>query len=589
MGKYLEKASSEYLSQITLGGNTAGVMAGISTGSMLLAGGNNVTLSQDANSVTISAGVGGAAGSNTMGMSNLGNSSGTSGVVSGSAIRMLLAGGNNVTLSQSLDGVSGTITISAANTVAQSVQTQNMIAATLAGNTAGALALVSSGTLLLAGGNNITLSQAGNAVTLSGPTTVAQSVQTQNLVDVSLSGNTAGVLALISSGTAILAGGNNITLSQDGQSFTISAFNQSVQTQNIAPIGTAVKEVQSAGSTGTITRYAPEDHAHAGINLIRISGNTSNTSNVVQGSFVLAGGNNVTLSQVTAAGAATVTVSAANQTVQTQNLVDVTLSGNTAGALALISSGTLTLAGGNNITLSQAGNAITISAGAGGAAPTLTRWCNMAPGGVTASVQTLLGTNNGTINVFPLTPIADIFAGNMTASTVLFNFSLASANTSAQSWTFSFGIYTAANSTALSLLYQATTAVANAASSNNTTGWHGFRWLSIHSSRFSNSAGAATTPSFADGSLYFGAYVCKSSGQTKGASLCGQSFNSSNQRSGTIGAASQNATSLAWFPWNGIYSSGSLPTAMSRSSVNAVNASSPFVPMIIFENEMSAY
>jgi hypothetical protein len=47
---------------------------------------------------------------------------------------------------------------------------------------------------------------------------------------------------------------------------------------------------------------------------------------------------------------------------------DVTISGNTAGALAAISSGTMTLAGGNNITLSQAGNAVTISgANVGGA------------------------------------------------------------------------------------------------------------------------------------------------------------------------------------------------------------------------------
>jgi hypothetical protein len=45
---------------------------------------------------------------------------------------------------------------------------------------------------------------------------------------------------------------------------------------------------------------------------------------------------------------------------------NVTLAGNTSGALAQISSGTMTLAGGNNITLSQNGNAITISGGAGG-------------------------------------------------------------------------------------------------------------------------------------------------------------------------------------------------------------------------------
>src|SRR5574342_835067 len=41
---------------VSLSGNTAGVLAGISSGTLYLAGGNNVTLSQNANSVTISGG-----------------------------------------------------------------------------------------------------------------------------------------------------------------------------------------------------------------------------------------------------------------------------------------------------------------------------------------------------------------------------------------------------------------------------------------------------------------------------------------------------------------------------------------------------
>jgi hypothetical protein len=60
----------------------------------------------------------------------------------------------------------------------------------------------------------------------------------------------------------------------------------------------------------------------------------------------------------------------ATQSVQTQNNVDVTLSGNsTSGGAgyALVSSGTLSLAGGPNITLSQDGNKISISAPAPGA------------------------------------------------------------------------------------------------------------------------------------------------------------------------------------------------------------------------------
>ena len=209
------------------------------------------------------------------GMSNLGNTSGTSGTVSRGIV---FAGGNNVTLSQSINGSSATLSISAAS---QTVQTQNLHNVTLSGNTSGVMAQISSGTLTLAGGNNITLSQNGNAVTISG-------------------------------GAA--GGGSN--------TFGMSNL-----------------------------------------------GNTSGTSGMVSGSavqFAFAGGNNVTLSQSLNGSSGTITVSAANQTVQTQNLHNVTLAGNTAGALAQVSSGTLTLAGGNNITLSQNGNAVTISGAAGG-------------------------------------------------------------------------------------------------------------------------------------------------------------------------------------------------------------------------------
>src|SRR6266536_5902356 len=107
----------------TISGNTAGVGSLVSSGTLSLAGGNNITLSQNGNAITISGGAAGGA-TNTFGMSNVGNTSGTSGVVSGSALQFVFAGGNNVTLSQSLNASSGTITISAAS---QSVQTQNMV------------------------------------------------------------------------------------------------------------------------------------------------------------------------------------------------------------------------------------------------------------------------------------------------------------------------------------------------------------------------------------------------------------------------------------------------------------------------------
>lgn len=194
----------------TISGNTAGAGALVSSGTLTLAGGNNITLSQNGNAITISGGAGGgAAGSNTLGMSNLGNTIGTSGVVSGSALQFAFAGGNNVTLSQSLNASSGTITISAAN---QTVQTQNVHNVTLSGNTAGAMAHISSGTLTLAGGNNITLSQNGNAVTISGGAGGGGGIALANSQ------------TTYTSGTANLsvAGGAMTIASTTGQSFNFS-------------------------------------------------------------------------------------------------------------------------------------------------------------------------------------------------------------------------------------------------------------------------------------------------------------------------------------------------------------------------------
>jgi len=145
---------------VVIGGNTAGATASITSGTMTLAGGNNITLSQNGNAITISAAGGGAAGSNTLGMSNLGNTSGTSGVISGSALQFILAGGNNITLSQSINGSSATITISAP---AGATATGNLGGIAVSNSTT-----YTSGTVVLAAGPNITLSTNGQTISISG-------------------------------------------------------------------------------------------------------------------------------------------------------------------------------------------------------------------------------------------------------------------------------------------------------------------------------------------------------------------------------------------------------------------------------------
>jgi hypothetical protein len=216
------------------------------------------------------------------GMSNVGNTSGTSGVVNRGIV---FAGGSNVTLSQSINASSATLTISAAN---QTVQTQNLHNVTLGGNTAGVMAQVSSGTLTLAGGNNVTLSQNGNAVTISAG-----------------AGGGGGGIALANSQTTYTSGTANLAVA--GGAMTIASttgqsFNFSVpQTSSLSATGAF--SISSNGGTISMGVSA----FSAGISNI---GNTLGTSGTASNQLVLAGGNNVTLRQSTDSGGNTITISA---------------------------------------------------------------------------------------------------------------------------------------------------------------------------------------------------------------------------------------------------------------------------------------
>lgn len=102
---------------VSASGNTAGTLALLQNTTVVLAGGNNVTLSQSGNTISINAATIDAGNANTIGISNLGNTAGTSGVVSGPALEVFLAGGNNITLSQSINGSTATISVVGPNQV----------------------------------------------------------------------------------------------------------------------------------------------------------------------------------------------------------------------------------------------------------------------------------------------------------------------------------------------------------------------------------------------------------------------------------------------------------------------------------------
>jgi len=358
--------------------------------------------------------------SNTFGISNLGNTAGTSGVVSGNQVRVLFAGGNNVTLSQSLNGASATITISAAN---QTVQTQNLHNVTLSGNTAGVLAQISSGTLTLAGGNNITLSQAGNAVTISGPNTVAQTNQT---VGIYASSNTtgqsssstydarsitfrgAGVASVGNSGGEVIISvpsGGGAAFSAGVSTAGNTAGSTGVTGTQVVFVGTSNLTLsQSTDAGGATITFIPPGGFSAGVST---GGNTVGDTGTHTRRLILAGGNNITLSGSTAAGGSgTYTISGPNMF-----NAGVSTGGNTAGDTGTRSNQVI-LVGSNNITLSQ-------TTGAGGATVSIV--------GPTQSNQqmTLFATGNTTLSSTGTTNASSvIFRGSGVASVGITNGSI---------------------------------------------------------------------------------------------------------------------------------------------------------------------
>ena len=280
------------------------------------------------------------------------------------------------TLSLRGDGI---ISIAATNSgwrisASQSVQaeTQTFVAGLAASNTT-----YTSGTITITGvGGGVTVSSnTGQRVDIS---VAAQSVQpgVQHFV---VSNTT------FSSGTVSISGFGDVTVNTAANIIRISAPAQTAQTGI-----TGLANSQTTYTSGTVSL------SELGAITIR-----STTGNQYQ-------------------------FSVNSQTLQTSNVHNVTLSGNTAGAMAQISSGTMTLAGGNNITLSQAGNAVTISGGAGGGfSAGLSNLGNtQGQTGVTGTRLVIVGTDNitlsqatdangGTISITGQSPAGGAFSGGV--------------------------------------------------------------------------------------------------------------------------------------------------------------------------------
>lgn len=326
------------------------------------------------------------AGVQGVGVSTLGNTAGNTGTSSGVIV---LAGSNNVTLSQSSNTAGNTVWIQL--TGAGAADGVNILSAS--GNTAGTLGTQSTGTVVLAGGANITLSQSSNSISIvggagAGGAALSAGTQSQNTGTVIFS-NASGVSFGLNAGTLTASVKTDYltTAAASNHSHGNPTLNLTNLSGTTASNSAGLTLSLSAGNYLTTAALSNHSHGNPTLNLTNLSGTTA--SNSAGLTLSLSAGNYLTtaaasdhshgnptlaltnLSGTTASNSAGLTLSLSAAAPGAGGGIAASLSGNsTSGGAGYsnVTSGTLILAGGNNITLSQDGSRVTISgANLGGA------------------------------------------------------------------------------------------------------------------------------------------------------------------------------------------------------------------------------
>lgn len=297
----------------------------ISSGTVIFSASNNLTISQNNQTILFSV----PTPVKAFGVSDTaGNTTGTGTVV-------LVAGGN-ITLNQETAAGGQTITIAGATAGGSG---GGIGAISASGN------WVSDGTVIFSNSNNVSFGMSGSTVTASaagggggGISGIAAGSQTGT------------------SGTVFFSNANNVSFGMDNNS-VITGSIPAIPSAYVASLNASSGQLSISGgdnvtvSNNNSTIIISAAAASAGIGGIAAS-NTTYTS----GTVVFSNANNVSFGT----NGQTITASASySQSTAPSAFV---FSGNTAGTMATITSGTVTLAGGNNITLSQNGNAVTILA-----------------------------------------------------------------------------------------------------------------------------------------------------------------------------------------------------------------------------------
>jgi mucin-19 len=432
----VNNAGAANAAAISIGGNSTSAGAGysnITSGTAVFFGGNNITLSQNGASITLSgANVGGAqTGISGIIVSNTTYTSGTVSFIDGNGVSFGSGAGQGLSITHGLQFTSNTsaITSNAFNTSGSSnfvltanssllqatsatsnitsnalhssaSRVFNIVAAT--NNTGGGAASLSSNVSFTNANGATFYTSAGGAIALS-YTAPTQTVQTQNMV--SVNGST---------GNISLQNGNNVTFGFNASTVTASAsFNQTIQTQNSVLVGGSsgaitfgnANGITFGGNASTITAShnglttaAQSNHSHGNptLFLTNLSGTTaSNSAGLTLSLSAAAGGGGGALSL-----SAGTTSSALNSLVfSNSNGVSFGLNGSTITASA---------AGGG-------GGAVTFSAGTTSGALNSLVFSN--------SNNLVFGLDGSTITASLTAPGGGIAAGTQTAisGTVVFS------------------------------------------------------------------------------------------------------------------------------------------------------------------------
>jgi len=537
-------------------------------------------------------------------------------------------------------------------------------AVSISGNTDGVLANISSGTLYLAGGNNITLSQNGNSVTLSGPhtsqfltTAMASNRGTDFVQATAAFAGTSASGTIASDGISVSIGpyittamasnrGTDFvqaaaafagtsasgTIASGGISVSIGPYLTTAMLSNAATISNIRVSAGTTSNLLSALTFSNGSGVSFGINASVITASvdagapspinfSAGTTSNNLGSVVFSNSNGVSfgLNGSTITGSHNALTSQSNQVASAANgsfaFQTITFSnangisfGTSAGSAITGSHNALTTAAASDHshgnptlaltnlsgTTASASNGLTLSlsaaaGGPGGAVPTLSIWDNLPMPAISGSIQlTNIAVSNGTLWLFPLHQMnVGYFPGNMTVSTVMIQMSnnSSSNNTAAQTQRYSFIIYTRANATSLNTIFSASTSWTNGATSQSSL-IHGVRWLTFHSSQFN------VAPTFSQ-TEYYGALLGFSSGASRSQAWFGARVGHSVNLSGTVGAASASANSRGDIPWLGFRTvsfTTAVPAGLAMADVAHTGSGYGMaIPHIVFNNLANAY